>query len=92
MLKKRGLLQELAERTDLPTEAVPGLTVAELWGKNRVLVENHNGVLEYEREKILIKASYGRLKIMGRDLHLNLMTGEQVIISGTISGMTVEGV
>ena len=90
MIKKHVLWQKLADRIELPTVSVPGLTVAELWGCGRVLVENHKGVIGYDSEKILVKASYGVLRITGTGLSLSLMTAEQLIISGSIKSIEAE--
>ena len=50
--------------------------LAELAGYNRVLIENHMGVLAYSTQEIQIKVQYGRLTINGCDLRLLQLSKE----------------
>ena len=65
--------------------------LVEIAGQNRVLVENHLGVLAYSLEKIQIKVSYGKLIISGMQLHLMQLCNEQLVISGNIQSVALEG-
>lgn len=89
MKEKRSLLQRLAEGADLPGEPLPGQPIAEIAGDRRVLIENHQGVKEYTREKICVKVKYGMLTVCGCGLELACMTREQLIISGRIDCITL---
>ena len=90
MEKKQSFLSGLTDRMGLPGEAMPGVSVAELWGKEKVLVDHHGGVIAYSPEEIQVRVSYGLLKISGSDLQMSRMTGQQLIISGHIQSLTVE--
>lgn len=59
-------------------------SLVELTGNNRVLIENHSGVLAYSLEEIQVKVSYGKLVIRGRMLQLMQMNSEQLVINGLI--------
>ena len=63
MNRRRGFLERLAEGADLPGEAMPGQPLVELAGDRRVLIENHNGVTEYGRERISVRVRYGQLVV-----------------------------
>lgn len=89
MKEKRNLLQRLAEGADLPGEPLPGQPIAEIAGDRRVLIENHQGVKEYTREKICVKVKYGQLTVCGCGLELSCMTREQLVISGRIDCITL---
>ena len=89
MDRREKLLKTLADRLDLPMEPLPGVPVAELWGSGRVLVENHKGVRGYSEQEILVGVNYGILKIQGEHLQITLMTGEQLIVTGEIQGITL---
>ena len=91
MEKKYRLLQTLADGMDLPGEPLPGLPVVELWGQQRVLMENYRGIVSYSPEEILVRVSYGQVKLSGSAMELTLMTGEQLIISGKIHTVTLIG-
>lgn len=89
MNRRRGFLERLAEGADLPGEAMPGQPLVELAGDHRVLIENHNGVTEYGRERISVRVRYGQLVVCGCGLELARMTKEQLVIIGRIDGVTL---
>ena len=89
MNRRRGFLERLAEGADLPGEAMPGQPLVELAGDRRVLIENHNGVTEYGRERISVRVRYGQLVVCGCGLELARMTKEQLVIIGRFDGVTL---
>lgn len=89
MKKSDNLLQRITERADLSAEPLPGLPLIELAGDRRVLIENHQGVTEYGREKIQVQVRYGHVCICGSGLELARMTKQQLIISGQIDSVSL---
>ena len=65
--------------------------VAELLGRNRLLIENHLGVLSYGTEEIRIKVNFGCLQITGEDLKLMELCREQLVIMGQIDALHIWG-
>lgn len=65
--------------------------IVELAGQNRILIENHQGVLAYSKEEIAIKVSYGRIVIAGSDLNLMQMSCEQLVVKGHIDSLHLYG-
>lgn len=89
-MKQRGnLLRSITEKADLPAEPLPGVPLVELAGEKRVLIENHQGVTEYSREKIQVRVCYGQICICGAGLELARMTKEQLVISGRIDSLSL---
>ena len=84
---EKSVLQKLYSSADLPDEPIPGLPLLELAGDQRVLIERHNGVTEYGRERIVVKVKYGSICILGNCLELSRMTKGQLIICGRIDGI-----
>lgn len=74
-----------------PAEAVTPRTLVEIWGQARVLVEHHRGIRSYGTEEILVGATFGLLRVQGRNLRLCCMSREQLFISGQIEGVALEG-
>lgn len=69
-------------------EAVlPNTPLVELAGQNRVLIENHLGVLAYSLEEIQVKVKYGKLSVTGDNLRLLQLSKEQLVITGRIDGI-----
>lgn len=90
MGKGRFFLERLAEDTDLTMETIPGQPIVELAGDRRVLIENHQGVKAYGREKILVKVKYGYVCVCGCGLELIRMTREQLVVRGRIDSVTLQ--
>ena len=65
-------------------------TLAEVYGMDRVLVEQHRGIVSYGTERIRIGASYGFLVVEGDDLRLCCMSRAQLVIRGRIMGLRME--
>lgn len=83
-MQRFGLMQKLADSADLPGELPPGIPVVEIAGECRVLIERHSGMVEYSRERICVRVSYGIVCVCGEGLELSLMTRQQLVISGQI--------
>lgn len=79
-MNRRGWIQRLAQQV----ENLPGQPLLELFGQRRILVEHHQGVTEYGREKIVIRVDFGCICIQGLDLELACMSDQQLVITGRI--------
>lgn len=86
-MRKNSWLERLMDEMDLPGENLPKQTLVEIGGERRVLVENHNGVTEYSREKIMIRVKYGLICVSGCDMEMVRMSRQQLIITGRIDGV-----
>lgn len=83
-------LERLAEEADIAADSVPGQPIVEIAGADRVLVENHFGIMGYSRERILVKVKFGCVCVCGCGLELLRMTREQLVIRGRIDGVTLQ--
>ena len=81
-------MRRLTQGLDLAGESLPGMTVAELAGDSRVLVEGHRGVTEYDPGRVTVKVSWGALSVTGEKLELCQMSKEQLVICGRIRSVT----
>ena len=61
-------------------------------GFNQLLIENHKGILEYQDIYIRIKTNIGTVSISGRDLALNEMRTDEIMIRGKIEGIEFESI
>lgn len=91
MKKRSSMLGILAQATDLPRELLPGMPLVELTGRERILVENHRGILEYGQERILIRVSFGMVDITGRCLRITRMGKDSLVAIGQITGLSLRG-
>lgn len=90
MGKGRSIIQRLAEEAELTEVPFPGQPIVEIAGENRVLIENHLGVIAYSRETVRVKVRFGCICVSGCGLELLRMSREQLIIRGRIDGVTLQ--
>ena len=74
---------------DLPTETVKGRSLIELIDDQRLLVENHLGVITYDTNMIDIKTKFGQLCVEGRDLLMAYLTKDKIVITGQITEISL---
>ena len=89
MKENWNLARILSRELDLNGENVPGRSLIEIAGTERVLIENHLGVTRYTREAIGIRTKSGWVEICGRGLELCHMSREQLVIRGTIAAVAL---
>jgi len=87
--KKEGLLEKTAQVFDIPGETV-GLPRVELTGQREVRMENHRGILAYGTEEIMVSGGKLIIRVKGDGLELKAMTGNELLITGTIFSVELE--
>ena len=83
-MKKSKILSHLNRQ-----EMMHKLPLVEVAGHNRVLIENHQGVIGYSTEEIQIKVCYGRIALTGCKLNFAQINKEQLVVTGEIRGITL---
>lgn len=73
------------------SDVLSKVPLVELAGQNRVLIENHLGVLGYSLEEIKIKVCYGSVCVTGSNLRLMQLSKEQLVICGKIDALQLFG-
>jgi len=85
---KRGkMLRTITEKAGLHSEPIPGIPLLELNGDDRILIENHKCVMGYSEKEILIRVSFGVLRIVGDEMVLACVKKEQLVIHGMIDSI-----
>ena len=78
------LLESLAEQLDLPAEAFAGVPRVIISGTERVLIENHKGILAYTETEVEVSGGATKIRIRGDGLLLRGMTAESLTVTGRI--------
>ncbi len=91
MGKGQNLLRHMLSSAELPGELLPGTPLMELIGSSRFLLENHRGVTEYTQERIQVRVCGGIVSVSGRCLTIAQMTAKQLIITGHIALVELQG-
>lgn len=91
MRKDKRVLNRLPMFADLPAEPLPGQSVVELLGDSRVLIEKHSGVCQYGCQCVSVKMAFGIVTVQGTGLELMHMSRDQLVISGKIDSINING-
>lgn len=84
-------MSDWKERLTAGLELPGGLPRLTLTGGTQVLVEHQKELLSYSDEMIELGCGRLRLRIRGQDLLLRAMDREELLISGKIFGVEVDG-
>lgn len=90
MADKGRWVHRITDGAQLFGESLPGVSILELAGDSRILIERHGGVLEYGRERISIRMNYGSLCIGGSGLELKHMTRQLLVVTGCIDHIKIQ--
>ena len=90
MKRQLSWADRLLEKIDLMEETMPNQSILELCNDERVLIENHFGVLEYSLERICVKVRIGQLVILGNNLYMRKMQGQVLVICGRIKQIEIK--
>lgn len=75
---------------DWKKEGLRPKTLIELYGNERVLIEEHRGILAYADEEIRVGTSFGVAVVEGLELRLCCMSRSQLVIRGRIGCVRTE--
>ena len=75
----------LAERFDIPADALPGTALITLTGNRRLHIDRHRGILEYGRELISVNCGSKVIVVYGSGLELAAMSAADLLITGEIN-------
>ena len=84
MQHQRKQFEHAMLKANLPGETLPGMPLVEIFGKRRVLIENHSGVNCYTETEIHINSKLGCVQIFGDRLQLARVSKECLVITGDI--------
>lgn len=85
-IKKRFI-----EIGDFPSELVTNLSRMVLLGNGEFTLENYNGIIEYEMNKIRVSTATGIITIIGEGLTLSELNNDELLVSGLIKNIGLEG-
>ncbi|HOG00803.1 MAG: YabP family protein [Firmicutes bacterium ADurb.Bin248] len=79
-----------AEWLDLPEEILTGRVKVTLYAMDTLVAENHGGVFECAPERVRLRTAEGILRVEGRELTLEELSGERALVRGEIIGVSFE--
>ena len=91
MPKIRNMITKLAQKLQLPVDIAAELPHLELNGFCECALDCHTGILEYEKERIVVAMNIGTVTILGENLELRQMHRERLCITGRIERLSFGG-
>ncbi|MBR3292821.1 MAG: YabP/YqfC family sporulation protein [Oscillospiraceae bacterium] len=86
----KGLCEDLAERLQLPEEAISGAVKLTAVGDRRLLIEQHKGLLEYSGETIRVSTGRGQIVLHGANLEMDAMNQTELLVCGRLQSLEWE--
>lgn len=90
MKMKKDFASRMTTGLDFPGEALCNTPMGTFHGKGEFTLENHSGILIYEKDHIHIAVKRGTVVIRGRDLTIANMTPGYLRIKGIITMIELE--
>lgn len=75
----------------LPSETLRGQCRVVISGKERMLIEQHRGLIGYARDRVIVRMEKGFMTVTGQDLTLDEYGEGDLLLSGNIRGMEFSG-
>jgi sporulation protein YqfC len=82
-----GIRRRIADALELQHDVALNLPVLHITGNERLLMENHKGLLEYGRTKIRIASTAGTVEIDGENLAIEAVGHDEVLITGCLKSV-----
>ena len=86
-IKKMEQNEKMADLFSLPQDIITGASNISVLGSMRVIIENYKGLLEYDKEKIVLQGKQSKIKILGTCLKIRCYNEEEIVIDGRIEGV-----
>ncbi len=87
-----GKKNKINKILELPKEITTNEPKITILGFNEMLIENYKSILEYEEFFVKINTHVGAININGFNLKLKEMTGEDIMVLGTIDSIDFESI
>ncbi len=82
----------LQDKSDLINRKFGSIkTACEIVGKNRLIIENHFGILSYNLCCIHVRTEYGSMQILGDSLSFDFMSRTRLLIKGNVTDIKLIG-
>ncbi|HHX50388.1 MAG TPA: sporulation protein YqfC [Clostridia bacterium] len=88
--KTRQVQQDVVDLLEMPKDVMLDLPKITMIGDLQLFLENHRGIIEYQRERIRVKISNGELEIKGQDLVLRNLKTDEMAVEGMITSITFD--
>ena len=82
---------KLAEGLEIPSDVILSTPKITISSNNEISIENHKGIIAFEREYIKINSKIGTITINGKDFEIAFIGGQTIVIQGEFKSVIYEG-
>lgn len=79
---KKHISEKIADVWGVPKDVVMNIPRITVSGASEIYIENHKGILTYGREKIRVATPMGVVCVCGKELTVERIRLEDILISG----------
>lgn len=84
-----GLKKKLSDALELQEDIMLNLPLLHLTGGQRLVVENHKGIAEFDSTHVRIRAVKGSVLVQGERLLVGSVGRDDIVITGNIQSVTM---
>ncbi len=84
------LRRKVGELLEMPVEVTSNLPKITISGFDEIIIENFEGILEYEEFFVRVKTHIGNVIINGFNMKLTQLNSEDIMVKGIISNINFE--
>lgn len=89
--KIRGTKKFLMDKLEMPREIVLNLPKITVYGNNEISIENHRGIILFEKDNVKLNSTIGIIQLHGVNFEILYMGGSTLVLSGRFKGIVYEG-
>ncbi|MBP2072705.1 MULTISPECIES: sporulation protein YqfC [Thermoanaerobacterium] len=88
-MKSNTIKEGILNLVDFPKDVLLNLPKITVIGNTQITVENHRGIIEYIPERIRINSTIGMIRISGKNMIINSVMTEILVITGKIISIEI---
>ncbi|WKV08831.1 sporulation protein YqfC [Thermoanaerobacterium sp. CMT5567-10] len=88
-MKSNTIKEGILNLVDFPKDVLLNLPKITVIGNTQITVENHRGIIEYIPERIRINSTIGMIRISGKNMIINSVMTEILVITGKIINIEI---
>lgn len=81
----------VVDKLQIPREIVFDVPRVVVTGNTEITIENHKGIISFDKEIIKINSKLGPIKIVGEDFEILFIGGSTITVSGKFKGIEYDG-
>lgn len=87
---KKRISERAADAWGVPKDVIMNIPRLTISGDKEIYIENHKGILEYTDTEIRISTAMGIVRVCGKNLIIDRIRLEDIVISGCFSRVEYE--